>query len=240
MSVLYTMPIRLSVFTILLLINTIAWSSNNSSNNDSEHSAKPFSIANIFLEQNFTDGDVEVVIFAKGGDEGFREFKLIAPNGKVVYKFKAPKNNMNIGAREIVVESPEPTDLNLVLNAYPEGTYTFKGKTFSGERFYSTAALIHDIPSPATIIFPAAGDTISRFQLAVMWEAVDGAQSYLVELKNEVTEKSLEVEIPGDQTTFQAPEEWIVAGDEYQVSVFVTNAAGNKTASELNFFISSE
>ena len=50
----------------------------------------------------------------------------------------------------------------------------------------------------------------------------------------------MEVMISGEQTSFQAPEEWVVPGAEYQVSVFVIDQFGNKTASEINFFTLAE
>ena len=34
------------------------------------------------LEQNATDGDTEVVLFAKGGDEGLRRLTITAPDGR--------------------------------------------------------------------------------------------------------------------------------------------------------------
>ena len=73
-----------------------------------------FDDAEIIFEQNATDGDVEVVIFAKleESDAGMQRFWLFGPNGKVVYKFSSPKNSNNIGGREVVVESPEPADID--------------------------------------------------------------------------------------------------------------------------------
>jgi hypothetical protein len=235
------------VFCLFALVLNTALAAEDWEDNDDERkgrnipkNATEFSIAEIFLEQNFTDRDTEVVIFAKGEDDGFKKFSLIAPDGRIVYRFRAPNQGDNIGGREIVVESPEPADLNIVLDAYPEGRYQFFGKTFSGERFFSTAELVHNIPSPAIITFPVADDTVDRFTLDITWEPVPEAVSYLVELKNEETDIALEAQIPGDVTNFEAPAEWVTPGSEYQVSVFVINEFGNKTASELNFFTQAE
>src|SRR5512145_367814 len=38
-----------------------------------------FENAEIRVERNATDGDTEVVIFAKGGDDGFRHFRVVSP-----------------------------------------------------------------------------------------------------------------------------------------------------------------
>ena len=40
-----------------------------------------FENAEIRVEQNATDGDTEVVIFAKGGDDGFKHFRVGGPTG---------------------------------------------------------------------------------------------------------------------------------------------------------------
>lgn len=195
-----------------------------------------FSIAKIILEQNFTDGDMETVIVAKGGDTGLNRFWLFAPDGKLVYEFKSPKNGRNIGAREIVVESPEPPDIEIVLKAYPKGIYTFIGESFLGEWLYSRAALSHELPAPVTITFPSQDSTVSRYSLTVIWGAVAGATSYVVELKDKNTGRKLEVQIPGNETMFQAPPAWIAPNAKYQVEVSAINGAGNVTGTELTFF----
>ena len=200
-----------------------------------------FSIAKIILEQNFTDGDMETVIVAKGGDAGLKRFWLFAPDGKLVYEFKSPnngRNGRNIGAREILVESPEPSDVEIVLRAYPRGIYTFIGESFLGEWLYSQAALSHELPAPATITFPSQDSTVSRYSLTVIWGAVAGAASYVVELKDKNTGRKLEVQIPGNETMFQTPPAWIAPNANYQVEVSVINGAGNVTGTQLTFFTS--
>lgn len=200
-----------------------------------------FSIAKIILEQNFTDGDMETVIVAKGGDAGLKRFWLFAPDGKLVYDFKSPSNGRygrNIGAREILVESPEPSDTAIVLRAYPKGIYTFIGESFLGEWLYSRATLSHELPTPATITFPSQDSTVSRYSLNVIWGAVVGATSYTVELKDRNTGRKLEVQIPGNETMFQAPPAWIVPNANYQVEVSAINGAGNVTGTQLTFFTS--
>lgn len=199
-----------------------------------------FSEADIILEQNFTDGDVEVVIFAKGGDIGMKRFWLFAPDGKLVYRFRTPEDNGNIGAREIVVESPEPADTSIVLDAYPEGSYTFVAKTFDNEWLLSQAELVHDIPVPVSITFPLADSELSRFDFDVFWESPGDAEKFIVELVNEETETELLVDVSSGNNSFRAPEEWIAPGVEYQVSVGVVNQFGNITFVEQTVYTAIE
>ena len=197
-----------------------------------------FEDAEIIFEQNATDGDVEVVIFAKleESDAGMQQFWLCAPNGKVVYKFSSPKNNNNIGGREVVVESPEPADMEIVKEAYPEGTYTFVAKSFDKEWFLSEAELSHELPD-VSITFPTADTDVPVSMFNVTWEAVTSpTDKFIVELVNEDSdlEEELLVDISADRNSFQAPEEWMVLGSEYQVVVGIVNEFGNKTFRELN------
>jgi hypothetical protein len=195
-----------------------------------------FSTAEIFLEQNSTDSDTEVVLKAKGGDIGIKHFWVFSPTGKLIYIFHSPNNRSNIGGREIVVESPEPADLTIILDAYPEGFYTYIGKTFDGQWLLSIAELVHDIPPPVSVTFPPAEGAVSRYEFDIVWESQVVAETYLIELKNEATEIEMQAQIPGGQTSFRAPEEWLVPGSEYQVSVGIINTNGNVTFVEQSTF----
>jgi hypothetical protein len=192
-------------------------------------SLQAFSEAEIFLEQNATDQDTEVVLLAKGGDVGLRRLWIFSPTRQLIYRFVSPGTGNNIGGREIVIESPEPVNLEVILKAYPEGVYTFVGKDYNDQWLYSQTTLVHDIPLPVTITFPAEESEVPRFDFEVVWESAIPADHYLVELQNEVSEEELLVEVPGDQNSFRAPEEWLVSGVEYQVSVGVVNDNGNIT-----------
>ena len=173
-----------------------------------------------------------------------QRFRLFGPNGKVIYKFSSPKNNNNIGGREIVVESPEPADISIVKEAYPEGTYTFVAKSFDKEWFLGEADLSHTLPD-VTIGFPMDGQTVSLDSFYVMWSPVSDpmeTEKFIVELGNEDSElgEELLVEIPADKRTFQPPEEWIEVGSvgtEYQVSVGIVNDHGNVTFREITVVV---
>ena len=204
-----------------------------------EHKKNVFAFddAEIVFEQNATDADVEVVIAAKLEERGagMQRFWLFGPNGKVIYKFGAPKNNNNIGGREIVVESPEPADINIVKESYPEGTYTFVAKSFDKDWFLGEADLSHDLPD-VSITFPIADSDVSISMFNVTWTAVtDPTEKFIVELGNEDSDlgEELLVEIPADKSSFQAPEEWLEANSEYQISVGIVNEYGNVTFREI-------
>lgn len=194
-----------------------------------------FTLAQILLEQNFTDAETEVVIIAKGGSTGLKHFWLLAPDGKLVYEFTSPNNGRNIGGREILVESPEPPELDKILNAYPEGIYRFIGKSFDGQWLYSEAILNHQLPPPVSITFPLQDGIVSPGTLSVTWESEEEAAAYMVELKHVDSGRKLIVDIAGEQKIFQAPEKWLIPGALYQLGVVSINKMGNKTVVESTF-----
>ena len=244
--------IKLLLVILIFTISSVLLRASDDNDNDNSHelfekvtdklehkkNVLEFDDAEIIFEQNFTDGDVEVVIFAKLEEvgAGMQRFWLLGPNGKVVYKFSAPENNGKIGGREIVIESPEPADATIVKEAYPEGTYTFVAKSFDKEWFMSEAELSHDLPEPVSIQSPMGDETaITGFQ--VIWSTESTThEKFIIELVNESSglEEELLVDISPERRIFQAPEEWMVSNSEYQIAVVIVNEYGNKTSVELS------
>jgi hypothetical protein len=105
-----------------------------------------FEEADIHVERNATDGDTEVVITALGGDEGLERLLIRTPDKRLVLLLSSSDPTI-MGIREFVFESPEPEG-DAILAGYPEGTYTFRGTSVTGEKFKSTAELSHELPEP--------------------------------------------------------------------------------------------
>lgn len=199
---------------------------------------EPFTELSIVLEQNATDGDSEVVIFAKGQDIGLDHFVVCAPDGNKVAKFKGDKKG--VGMREFLLESAEPPDLNKVLASFPEGMYLFNGRTVEGGCLLGSAFLSHTIAPETQILTPGENQILNRSSVSVSWLPVDNAVVYVVELKNEDTEYALLVEVAAPATLFDAPASWFVPDTEYQVAVTVVTTSGNKTSVETAFFTEAE
>ena len=106
--------------------------------------------AKIYLEQNVTDADAEIVIVAQGGDEGLKTLEVIGPNGRHFVTLWAG-HKRSLGFREVLLETPEPS-LASVKKAYPPGVYRFIAKTFSGEELTGEAELEHAMPAATTIL----------------------------------------------------------------------------------------
>src|SRR5919109_4924930 len=118
---------------------------------ETEVAAVPFPVASVYMEQNATDGDMEVVFEVKGGQDGLAELSVVSPDGRPVVAFRAPDAS-TLGIREFRFESPEPRDMKSLKAAYPEGVYAFSGKMASGAKLVGTATLSHRLPATTTFV----------------------------------------------------------------------------------------
>jgi len=186
------------------------------------------------LEQNATDGDTEVVFFAKTVTDGLQKLQVTAPNGRQVAKFGGDKRT--IGIREFVLESAEPSDVNLVLDSFPEGAYLYRGKTVEGDCVEGEADLSHTLAPATTLLTPAPAAVVPLTELLLSWSAVAGAESYIVELNNEDTGSEFSFGVFPPTASLTIPAALLVAGSEYQFAVGVEMPDGNVTFVELAFF----
>lgn len=194
-----------------------------------------FEIAEIRVEQNATDGDTEVVMVAKPGDDGLRRFSIRTPDRRRVIAADSTDRSI-MGMREFVFESPEPPG-EAILAAYPEGRYKFFGVSVTGERFISYAELSHQLPASAVITTPAQDAVIDGNSLTIEWSAVPGVRGYIVEIENESTdpEQSLRVNLPPDATNFPVPAALLTPGSDMQVGIGAVGETGNIVFTEVTF-----
>ena len=194
-----------------------------------------FSELDMTLEQNATDGDVEVVLFAKGQDEGLRNLVVLSPNRRKVIANIAG-DRAGVGLREFVLESAEPPDLAAVLASFPRGSYFFFGLTVEGGCLTGTSRLSHKLAPATTLLTPAEGDIVPVEQVVLSWAAVPLADRYIVELNNEDTGAETKFDVFPPATSLAIPVQFLTAGSEYQFGVGVKAADGNVTFVETTFF----
>lgn len=195
-----------------------------------------FSELDMRLEQNASDGDSEIVLFAKGQDEGLKNLVVLAPNRRRVVA-NVLGDGSGVGWREFVLESAEPPDLTAVLRSFPQGSYFFYGISVSGDCLIGTSTLSH-APAPATMLLtPAEDDIVPADQLVLRWAPISQAVRYIVELNNEDTGAEYLLDVLPPTTSLAIPPQFLVAGSEYQFVVGVETADGNRTFVETTFFI---
>ena len=193
-----------------------------------------FAELRLTLERNATDEDTEVVLFAQGQDVGLDRLVITAPDGRRVADIKA--DSRGIGIREFLLESAEPPDLNAVLGSFPEGVYSFVGKTVEGECITGTAFLSHEIAPETTLLTPGEDQVVPVDQVTLSWSAVAAAEKYLIELNNEDTGAEFTFQVFPPTTSLAIPASFLQADSEYQFVVGVQTATGNLTFVETTFF----
>jgi hypothetical protein len=195
----------------------------------------PFELATIAVERNDTDGDTEIVITAKGGDEGLKYLAIVTPDGRKVVALSSVDPTV-MGLREFAFESPEPAG-SQILAAYPQGTYTFIGESVIGERFVGHRRLSHQLPPAVVILNPEQDAEIGTDALTLEWSPVPGVREYIVEFENESADPQqvLRVNVPASQTRFPVPATMLVRGSEFQVGVGSVAPNGNVVFSEITF-----
>lgn len=195
-------------------------------------SCEEFEVLSIHVEVNATDEDGEAILVAKTVEEGLRTLKVVAPNGKTIAWFDASKRT--IGTRELILESPEPSDFNQVLKSFPEGEYEVSGKTMGGGCVEGTAILSHELAPMTEIHTPAADAVVNLDSFVLSWDTVLEAVSYIIAIDDETSGTSLVAESPATATTFEVPADWLEAGHVYTAAVAVKTDNGNVTSVEIS------
>ncbi len=199
-------------------------------------SALPFDEAEVYFEQNTTDGDAEVVFKATAGDNGMTKLIVIAPDGRTVIDFKAP-DPTTMGIRQFQVESPEPDDIEAVKKAYPSGVYSFSGTTTDGTAYQSEATLIHKLPSPVTIQYPAdEEEDVSTLGFEITWSPIENVVAYLIEVEQEDSDVKIEATLLSSETSFLVPDKFLLPDLEYKVVIGTVSADGNLNFAEVVFY----
>jgi hypothetical protein len=197
--------------------------------------SEPFELATVRFEQNATDGDAEVVFEVQGGDDGMAWLTITAPDGRTVAKFEAPDAS-TLGMRQVLFESPEPPDPDLVMAAYPEGTYTFEGATVAKDSLWSQAMLSHALPDPALALEPAdEAESVGLTGLRVTWAPVQEGVAYIVTVEQEELELTVTATLPGSADSFTVPDGFLQAGTEYKLALGTVADGGNTSFVETTF-----
>jgi hypothetical protein len=190
-------------------------------------SSGQFAVASIRFEQNATDGDVEVVIEAKGGDDGLAKLTVVSPGGRTIVDVTAPDAS-TLGMRQFRFESPEPKNTALLRSAYPEGAYTFTGATTAGAALRGEARLSHTLPPPAAFAKPGPdAKDIALRDLEITWAPVTDMAAYIVYVEQHDLNVEVTARVPGSATAFAVPDGFLRPGTEYQVGLGAVSRDGN-------------
>ncbi|MEO6055968.1 MAG: hypothetical protein ABIQ49_03935 [Gemmatimonadales bacterium] len=195
----------------------------------------PFAVAAVHMEQNATEGDVEVVFEVDGGEEGLAKLSVTAPDGRAVIDFTSA-GGTGMGIRQFRLESPEPSNPELVRTAYPAGVYTFAGATSTGRKLQGKATLTHKLPGAPTLLLPRGSAGVVGSQgMEITWTAAEGMAAQILTLEQEESGESITARLPGPTRTFVVPSGFLRAGTAYKIGLGVVAPGGNATFVEATF-----
>jgi len=200
----------------------------------------PLEIATIHWEYNATAQDLGVHVFLDGED--WKKLKITNPNGKVIFAVKGLGPYKQLGLTELFFEGAEPDladfPLEDLLALFPEGTYTFSGKTVDGESIGGTSEFTHAIPDG-----PHATATVTGNSVRISWTPVSAPPPGFPDETIDVVSyqvlvpETLDVIVPASVLSLSLPSEYVAAlpAGEHPFEVLAIDRSGNQTTSEGSF-----
>ena len=191
----------------------------------------PFEEARIFIEQNSTDGDEEVVIIVHTGEKGLKRFSVFTPNGAKIIDVNM-EDASTVGLSEFLFETPEPALAELHQLGYPQGIYIIKGEAADGSKFESSVPLSHLMP-----MAPDLEADINEGLLHLAWTPSADADHYIVEFENDESGFSMTVTLPGNAESFDMPADKFIGTGNFEIGLGRANQYGNINVSEIEIVI---
>lgn len=215
----------------------------------------------VLVEINATDGDAGFQ--AKMDAVGWKEVRIVDPDGRKIYKVQATGSVREQGLTENFFESAEPSceddPLADFLARFPAGVYLFTGKTTDGDKLEGEAELSHALPGAPENLAPDAVGGENPANLTISWAPGGGLGNcpplgvvidppggvalfgFMVVVEREVPEPLtvFTVELPADATSVTIPAEFLEASGIYKYEVIAIEdrdgERGNQTISETFF-----
>jgi hypothetical protein len=230
-------------FLVLLgiVVSQNLWGENN------KDTQIPFDEVDIFIEFNSTDEDVGIQVFLDA--ESWRRLVIRNPNGAEILDVTASRSLRTQGLTEFFFESSEPSldevPLEEFLERFPEGEYSFIGRTIEGELLESTDTFTHAIPDGPSIVSPERNNQVlDPKNVIIRWDPVTtpaGIQivSYEVIVSGGDPSREFRALLPAGSTQVKVPREVLPPGERYEFEVLAKEVSGNQTITS-GFFRTAE
>lgn len=211
--------------------------------------------AEIFFEENTTDGDLGIQFFLDG--DAWDRVSIFTPNLRRMVDVKVKGKIGDIGLTEVFSESAEPSFDELprdeFLAMFDEGDYLMLARSNEGGFLIGTAELTKNMPDPVEITSPApdeGGDepeieVDADEPLVIEWtsspdpDAPDSViEAYQVVVEKDKDDERLRVysiDMGPDDTTVTLAPGFLEPGKDYKVEIIVIESSNNKSITELEF-----
>jgi hypothetical protein len=194
----------------------------------------------LFIETNATDGDAGLQLNLDAED--WRSLTIRDPRGRAIVGVQAKGPLRPLGLTELFFEASEPSfdevPFSRFKKRFPEGRYTFRGRTVEGRRLASSDRLSHVVPARPNVTFPADGAEVDANGFTVTWEPVTrpagvDIATYIVTVVQ--GDRALNMDLPGTATSASIPGEFLEPGIRSELEVLSREKSGNQTITALKF-----
>jgi hypothetical protein len=205
----------------------------------------PYEINNLFIETNATDGDIGLQLLADVDE--WNKFTLRDPKGrKLMMKAQTKGRLHGWGLTELFWETAEPEFSEVPLSKFekrfPEGKYTFRGRSVDGRKIAGSDRLTHVIPDGPVVTSPTQDEAVNANSLTVSWEPVTSPAGveivgYQVIVVQEPVER-VTLNLDAGVTSVSIPAGVLTPGaPETKVEVLAREKSGNQTITEVPFSV---
>jgi Fibronectin type III domain len=194
----------------------------------------------LFIETNATDRDAGLQLDLDAED--WRSLTIRDPSGEPIVGVQAKGPLRPLGLTELFFEASEPSfdevPFSRFKKRFPEGRYTFRGRTVEGRRLAGADRLSHVIPRRPNVTFPADGVQLDPNGFTVTWEPVTRPRgvdiaTYVVTVVQ--GDRELNMDVPGSETSATIPGQFLEPGTRSELEVLAREKSGNQTITALKF-----
>jgi hypothetical protein len=211
-----------------------------SSDRGSAAQRKPirYEAQDLFIETNATAGDAGLQMSLDAED--WTSLVIRDPRGRPLVDVTAQSRLRGYGLTELFFEAAEPSfdesPFRVFKRRFPEGRYTFRGRTVEGRRLVGSDRLSHVVPSRPNVTSPAEGAQVDSNGFTVTWEPVTRPAGvdivrYIVIVDQ--GNRDLSMDLPGNATSVSVPGEFLAPGTETGLEVLAREKSGNQTITEV-------
>jgi hypothetical protein len=199
----------------------------------------PFKRALIYWEYNSSANDLGVHVTLDAED--WKSLRIENPCERTLFEVRGRGSYQSLGMTELFFEGAEPSlnefPLRRLLELFPEGEYTFEGRTVDNEELESTSRFSHAIPAG-----PSASATLHGNSLRIHWTEVTSPprgfpNRPIVIAGYQVIVESFQVTLPPTARSVTVPPELVAVLEpgEHQFEVLAIEQSGNQTITEGTF-----
>jgi hypothetical protein len=209
---------------------------------EAQRGKKPlrFEDHDLFIEFNATDRDAGTQLNLDGED--WNRLKIRDPKGNTLLSIAGRNQLGDNGLTELFFESAEPplseVPFRQFKKRFPEGKYTFRGRTVEGRRIVASDRFSHLVPEQPNITSPRDGATVDPDGFTVTWDPVTrpaGVKiaSYIVIVT--LGTREMTMPLPASATSVTIPGQFLRPDADVELEVLSREESGNQTITAVEY-----